>query len=92
MKRSEMLQLMVNTWKDYLINLKSPDEAGVKKAMDYVLSSIEKVGMLPPADSKSKEFYAKAWGYKSYKDLEIDHNRDGIDVYENWFNIWEDEL
>jgi hypothetical protein len=47
MKRSEMITIMTNAWRDYVHNLKSPDQAGVRNGMTHVLTVIEDAGMIP---------------------------------------------
>jgi hypothetical protein len=52
MKRSEMIRLMAYAWKDYVMNLKSPDDADVAKGMNAVLETMESEGMAPPVIAK----------------------------------------
>lgn len=55
MKRSEMIELMTNSWYDFI---KSMDQgnSGVKNGMNYVLKQMERSGIKPPYCSEFDEF------------------------------------
>ena len=47
MKRSEMVDFMAKTWREYCKQL-TPENAGVRNGCDNLLSKLEEAGMLPP--------------------------------------------
>ena len=80
--------------KTYFNNLQIP----LEDTMSKILEELEDIGMLPPTDESSQEYWAKKWGYKSFKDLVEAENstytegeQPPISKYEYWCRKWEEE-
>lgn len=74
MKRDEMIRIMQNAWKDYMLNVMDTSEVGTYAGMSEVLDAIEKAGMLPPE---------KAMYYSQFVTLK-DHVSDLSPIVRGW--------
>lgn len=48
MKRSEAIEEMESTWREYTRDLLSEDFSGIRNGMSLVLYKLEALGMVPP--------------------------------------------
>jgi hypothetical protein len=53
MKRSEIISIMTIAWQDSLMSL---EDNRVSSRMNYVLSELERAGMLPPDNGKEASY------------------------------------
>lgn len=77
MKRSEMIKEMEKAWNKYIHSV-TPDYNGTWYGMEYVLTRMEELGILPPINTTSYPSYSSDCP-EGYFDNEWDNEAEDFD-------------